>query len=32
VALAGLAVVAAAGAVTRWPRPDRITKESFHLI
>jgi hypothetical protein len=28
----GLVVVAAAGPVVLWPRPDRITKESFLLI
>jgi hypothetical protein len=32
VALAGLAVVAAAGAVVLWPRPERITRENFDRI
>jgi hypothetical protein len=29
VALTGLAVVVAAGAVVLWPRTDRITRERF---
>ena len=29
VALVGLAVVVAAGAVALWPRPERITRENF---
>jgi hypothetical protein len=32
VALAGLAVVGAAGAVVLWPRPDRITRENYDRI
>jgi hypothetical protein len=32
VALAGLAVVVAAGAVVLWPGPDRITLENLHEI
>jgi len=32
VALVGLAVVAAAGAVVFWPRPDRITLENYRRV
>ena len=32
VALAGLAVVVAAGMVMVWPRPERITRENFDRI
>jgi hypothetical protein len=32
VALAGLAVVVAAGTVVFWPRPDRITRENYARV
>jgi len=32
VALAGLAVLVAAGVVALWPRPERITRENFDRI
>jgi hypothetical protein len=32
VVLASLAVVVAAGAVVPWPRPDRITQDSYDRI
>jgi hypothetical protein len=31
-ALAGLAILVAAGALVLWPRPDRITQENFDRI